>query len=72
MSGEQLGSPAAAILARRDSGPVMPERLKEPAPDDSSDEDWDLDEDEGEEGVYDNKLAMPRRLPIATKPRRPL
>ena len=49
MSGEQLGSPAAAILARRDSRSAMPERLKEPEPDDSSDEDWDLDEDEGEE-----------------------
>ena len=58
MSGEQLGSPVAAILARRDSRPAMPERLKEPEPDDSSDEDWDLDEDEGEERMAAMQVLM--------------
>jgi hypothetical protein len=41
MDGEQLGSPAAAILARRASRAAMPERLQEQAPDDSSDDEWD-------------------------------
>ncbi len=41
MDGEQLGSPAAAILARRASRAAMPERLQEQAPDDSPDDEWD-------------------------------
>ena len=52
MNGEQLGqlgSPAAAILARRASRAALPERLQEQAPYDSSDDEWDPEEDEGEE-----------------------
>jgi hypothetical protein len=36
MSGEQLGSPAAAILARRASRAALPERLQEQAPYDTA------------------------------------
>jgi hypothetical protein len=41
----ELASPAAAIVARRESR--MPERLKVSAPDDSPDDDWDPEEGAG-------------------------
>ena len=37
-AGEELDTPAARIMARRESRAAMPDRLKEAAPDDSSDE----------------------------------
>ena len=43
----ELASPAAAIVARRESRSTMPERLKVSAPDDSSDDDWDPEEGAG-------------------------
>ena len=61
MNGEQLGSPAAAILARRASRAALPERLQEQAPYDSSDDEWDPEEDEGGE-----------QEPHARRPRPPL
>ena len=52
MSGEaseELDTPAARIMARRESRAAMPDRLKVAAPDDSSDEEWNGDDDEDEE-----------------------
>ena len=40
----ELASPAAAIVARRESRSAMPERLKVAARDDSSDDEWDPEE----------------------------
>ena len=37
-AGEELDTPAARIMARRESRAAMPDRLKVAAPDDSSDE----------------------------------
>ena len=42
-AGEELDTPAARIMARRESRAAMP------APDDSSDEEWNGDDDEDEE-----------------------
>ena len=36
-AGEELDTPAARIMARRESRAAMPDRLKVAAPDDSSD-----------------------------------
>ena len=47
--GEELDTPAARIMARRESRAAMPDRLKVAAPDDSSDEEWNGDDDEDEE-----------------------
>ena len=48
-AGEELDTPAARIMARRESRAAMPDRLKVAAPDDSSDEEWNGDDDEDEE-----------------------
>ena len=40
----ELASPAAAIVARRESRSAMPERLKVAARDDSSDDEWGPEE----------------------------
>ena len=48
-AGEELDTPAARIMARRESRAAMPDRLKVAAPDDSSDEEWNAD-DHNEEG----------------------
>ena len=45
-AGEELDTPAARIMARRESRAAMPDRLKVAAPDDSSDEEWNGDDDE--------------------------
>ena len=46
-SGVEAASPAAAAMSRRDSRSAIPERLKEAARDDSSDDEWDPDEAAG-------------------------
>ena len=43
-AGEELDTPAARIIARRESRAAMPDRLKVAAPDDSSDEEWNGDQ----------------------------
>ena len=48
-AGEELTSPAAAVMARRESHAAVPKRLKVAAREDTSDEEWDADEDGGEE-----------------------
>mmetsp|Transcript_11853 Transcript_11853/g.34899 ORF Transcript_11853/g.34899 Transcript_11853/m.34899 type:complete len:155 (-) Transcript_11853:114-578(-) len=48
-AGEELDTPAARIMARRESRAAMPDRLKAAAPDDSSGEEWNGDDDEDEE-----------------------
>ena len=45
-AGEELDTPAARIRARRESRAAMPDRLKEAAADDSSDEEWIADDHE--------------------------
>ena len=54
----ELASPAAAIVARRESR--MPERLKVSAPDDSPDDDWDPEEGAG--ASDDRRTAMQRTV----------
>ena len=56
----ELASPAAAIVARRESRSTMPERLKVSAPDDSSDDDWDPEEGAG--ASDDRRTAMQRTV----------
>ena len=48
-AGEELDTPAARIRARRESRAAMPDRLKEAAADDSSDEEWIADDHEDQE-----------------------
>ena len=48
-AGEELDTPAARIMARRESRAAMPDRLKEAAADDSSDEEWIADDHEDQE-----------------------
>ena len=45
-AGETLDTPAARLMARRESRAALPDRLKVAAPDDSSDEEWNGDDDE--------------------------
>jgi hypothetical protein len=56
----ELASPAAAIVARRESRSAMPERLKGAARDDSSDDDWDPEEGAG--ASDDRRTAMQRTV----------
>ena len=56
-AGEELDTPAARIMARRESRAAMPDRLKVAAPDDRSDEEWNGDDDEREREC--TKVATP-------------
>ena len=62
----KLASPAAAIVARRESCSAMPERLKAAARDDSSDDEWDPEEvagasDEEDRAMWRTAVQMERR-----------
>ena len=54
-AGEELDTPAARIRARRESRAAMPDRLKEAAADDSSDEEWNADDHEETVGTEKRK-----------------
>jgi hypothetical protein len=62
----KLASPAAAIVARRESCSAMPDGLKAAARDDSSDDEWDPEEvagasDEEDRAMWRTVVQMERR-----------